>query len=89
MLRGLRAPAVRATEWGGWIWLAFADDVPPLTEYLGDIGTELAGYGLDDFTVRFRTSVLLKANWKIVVDAFNETWHVPFTHQDTLAGLVR
>jgi choline monooxygenase len=88
VLRGLRAPVVRATEWGGWIWLAFADDVPPLEEYLGAIGTELSGYGLDRFTVRFRTSVLLKANWKIAVDAFNETWHVPFTHKDTLVGMV-
>jgi phenylpropionate dioxygenase-like ring-hydroxylating dioxygenase large terminal subunit len=87
-LRGLRAPAVRAAEWGGWIWLAFSDDVPPLTAYLGDIGTELGGYGLDGFTVRYRTSARMKANWKIVVDAFNETWHVPFTHKNTLAGMV-
>lgn len=87
-LTGLRAPAVRATEWGGWIWLCLSDDVPPLPEYLGDIGTELAGYGLDGFTTKFRESVRLKANWKIVVDGFNETWHVPFTHKDTLAGMV-
>jgi phenylpropionate dioxygenase-like ring-hydroxylating dioxygenase large terminal subunit len=87
-LRGLRAPAVRAEEWGGWIWLALSDDVPPLADYLGDIGTELAGYGLDGFTVRFRMTAVMKANWKLVVDAFNETWHVPFTHKDTLAGMV-
>ncbi|WP_433518215.1 aromatic ring-hydroxylating oxygenase subunit alpha [Nonomuraea sp. CA-143628] len=87
-LAGLRAPAVRGEEWGGWIWLCFSDDVPPLREYLGRIGDELAGYGLEGFTTRFRKSVALKANWKIVVDAFNETWHVPFTHKDTLAGLV-
>ena len=87
-LSGLRAPAVQATEWGGWVWLALSDDVPPLTEYLGVIGTELDGYGLDNFTVRFRTTAVMQANWKIVVDAFNETWHVPFTHKDTLAGMV-
>jgi phenylpropionate dioxygenase-like ring-hydroxylating dioxygenase large terminal subunit len=62
--------------------------VPPLADYLGDIGTELAGYGLDGFTVRFRMTAVMKANWKLVVDAFNETWHVPFTHKDTLAGMV-
>jgi choline monooxygenase len=87
-LTGLRAPAVRVTEWGGWIWLTLSDDTPPLREYLGDIGTELEGYDLDNFTTKFRKTVRLKANWKIVVDAFNETWHVPFTHSDTLAGLV-
>ncbi|MFD5747277.1 aromatic ring-hydroxylating dioxygenase subunit alpha [Streptomyces sp. NPDC127033] len=87
-LRGLRAPAVQVTEWAGWIWLALSDDVPPLLDHLGAIGTELAGYGLEGFTTRFRTSVRLKVNWKIAVDGFNETWHVPFTHPHTLAGLV-
>jgi phenylpropionate dioxygenase-like ring-hydroxylating dioxygenase large terminal subunit len=46
-------------------------------------------YSLDGFTTRRRHSATLHANWKIVVDAFNETWHVPFTHKDTLSDLVR
>ncbi|MET8430579.1 aromatic ring-hydroxylating dioxygenase subunit alpha [Nocardia sp. NPDC004860] len=87
-LEGLRAPAVRAEEWGGWIWLSFSERIPALREYLGTIGDELEGYDLEEFTTVYRTSVTLKANWKIVVDAFNETWHVPFTHKDTLAGTV-
>ncbi len=88
-LHGLRAPSVRVREWGGWVWLCFADDVPDLAEYLGDIGRELSGYGLERFQTRHRHTVVLQANWKIVMDAFNETWHVPFTHKDTLSGLVR
>jgi phenylpropionate dioxygenase-like ring-hydroxylating dioxygenase large terminal subunit len=88
-LAGLRTPAVRTCEWAGWVWLCFADDLPDLLEYLGDIGRELGGFGLEDYRVEFRESVTLKANWKLVVDAFNETWHVPFTHKDTLSGTVR
>jgi Phenylpropionate dioxygenase and related ring-hydroxylating dioxygenases, large terminal subunit len=87
-LDGLRAPAVRVTEWAGWIWMTLSDDTPELLAYLGTIGEELAGYGLEQFTTVFRHTVRLQANWKIVVDAFNETWHVPFTHQDTLSGVV-
>lgn len=87
-LDGLRAPAVRATEWAGWVWLTLSDEVPELLEYLGVIGDELSGYGLEQYTVQYRHSATLRANWKIVIDAFNETWHVPFTHQDTLAGVV-
>jgi choline monooxygenase len=87
-LRALRAPAVRVTEWAGFVWLCLADDVPELPAYLGAIGEELGFYGMDRFETRFRTSVRLHANWKLVVDAFNETWHVPFTHQDTLSGLM-
>lgn len=88
LLEGLRAPAVRATEWGGWVWLTFSDEAPALLDYLGVIGDELSGYGLEEYTLQFQHSVTLRANWKIVVDAFNETWHVPFTHQETLAGVV-
>ena len=88
-LAGLRTPRVRSTEWSGWVWLCFADDVPELADYLGEIGTELGGFGLDEYRVEFREVVRLQANWKLVVDAFNETWHVPFTHKDTLSGMVR
>jgi len=87
-LDGLRAPAVRVVEWAGLIWLTLSEDVPELLDYLGDIGEELAGYGLDRFRTRFRKTARLKANWKIVIDAFNETWHVPFTHKGTLSNLV-
>ncbi|MFJ9588944.1 aromatic ring-hydroxylating oxygenase subunit alpha [Streptomyces acidicola] len=87
-LRGLRSPAVRVREWGGWIWLTLSGAAPPLEDYLGEIGRQLSGYGLEGFSTRFRTSVRLKVNWKIVMDAFSETWHVPFTHRDTLAGMV-
>jgi phenylpropionate dioxygenase-like ring-hydroxylating dioxygenase large terminal subunit len=87
-LTGLRTPKVRVEEWGGWIWLSFSDRIPALRQYLGTIGDELEGYNLESFTTIYRASVRLKANWKIVMDAFNETWHVPFTHRNTLTGIV-
>jgi choline monooxygenase len=85
----LRAPAVRSEVWGGLVWLCFDNDAPSLTDYLGEIATELGAYGLDAFTLSHRKTVRLQANWKLVVDAFNETWHVPFTHKDTLSETVR
>jgi len=84
----LRAPSVRVEEWSGFVWLAFDEGLPDLRTYLGVIGTELEGYQLDGFATKFRATLKLGANWKLVVDAFNETWHVPFTHRDTLTGLV-
>ena len=88
-LTDLRAPAVRAEVWGGLVWLCFGDDVPGLTEYLGDLVPELGAYDLDNYAVSHRKTARLQANWKLVVDAFNETWHVPFTHPDTLSGTVK
>ena len=87
-LEGLRAPPVRSKEWGGFIWLCLSDDVPDLLTWLGAIGEELSFYGLEKFDTRFRFTLEVDANWKMVVDAFNETWHVPFTHTATLGKLV-
>jgi phenylpropionate dioxygenase-like ring-hydroxylating dioxygenase large terminal subunit len=88
-MKDLRAPEVRATPWGGLVWICFDPDAPALADYLGEIATELAAYDLDRYTLSHRRTVELPANWKLVVDAFNETWHVPFTHRDTLSSTVQ
>lgn len=89
LLEDLRAPRVRVTEWAGFVWLCLSDETPDLRTFLGDIHTELEWFGLDTFETRFRTDFTLNANWKTVVDAFNETWHVPFTHHATLSDIVQ
>ena len=84
----LRTPPVKVQEWNGFVWLNLHDDPPPLREYLGDLWEELGWYPMENFEIRYRHSAELNANWKVVMDAFNETWHVPFTHQETLSGLM-
>jgi phenylpropionate dioxygenase-like ring-hydroxylating dioxygenase large terminal subunit len=88
-LQGLRALPVRVREWSGFVWICFSDDVPELDRYLGTLWDELSFYGLERFKVLYRFQLKLTANWKVVVDAFNETWHVPFTHASTLGHMVQ
>ena len=85
-LSGLRAPRVTVQEWSGLVWLSLREDPPPLAEHLGEVGEELGGYGLAGWDFRFRGSWRIGANWKTVIDAFNETWHLPFTHKNTVRG---
>lgn len=73
--RKLRAPAVRSTEWSGFIWINLSEEGPDLQTYLGSLWEELGYYGMERFAVRYRKELELNANWKTVVDAFNETWH--------------
>jgi choline monooxygenase len=87
-LADLHIPTVRCEEWAGWIWLSLTDRAPALRPSLGVIGQELDWYGLDDFAVTHRQSATLTANWKVVMDGFLETWHVPFTHKESLADIV-
>jgi choline monooxygenase len=88
LLDGLRAVPVRATEFAGFVWICLSRETADLKSYLGEIGTELDWFGLEKFETRFRFDLTLNANWKLVVDAFNETWHVPFTHHATLSSIV-
>jgi choline monooxygenase len=84
-LQGLRAPQVRVEEWNGFVWLTFHDGTA-LIDYLGELGDDLGGYHLEDWEWRYRDSWTIQANWKTVIDAFNETWHVPFTHKNSVRG---
>ena len=88
-LESIRARPVRVEVFGGFAWICLSDDVPDLRTYLAEIGAELDWFGLERFDTRYRLELTLEANWKVVVDAFNETWHVPFTHQETLSQIVQ
>lgn len=85
----LRTPPVRVEEYGSFVWICLDDTLPDLRTFLGDIATELDWFRLETFDTRYRMEIDLEANWKVVVDAFNETWHVPFTHQETLSEIVQ
>ena len=83
---GLRAPAVRVHEWAGFIWLALSDEAPSFDDYLGALKPEIEAYDLSRLQARYFHRWEIAANWKMVVDAFNEFWHVPFAHKNSLHG---
>lgn len=87
-LVGLCAPLVRVEEWNGLVWLNFCVQAPTLRDYLGELWTQLGLYSANGFEIRYHHSTELNANWKVVINAFAETWHVPFTHHQTLSGLM-
>jgi nitrite reductase/ring-hydroxylating ferredoxin subunit len=75
---------VRVDRWGGFVWVCLDAGAPPLLEYLDPLPTLLAPYHLDRMQIRAYLSTVLPANWKVVVDAFNEGYHVQGTHPQIL-----
>jgi phenylpropionate dioxygenase-like ring-hydroxylating dioxygenase large terminal subunit len=63
-----------------------ARDPVSLREHMGQLYDDLGGYELGRWEFRYRQTWTIHANWKTVLDAFNETWHVPFTHKNTVRG---
>ena len=75
---------VRLDTWGGFVFVNLDPDAEPLLDYLDPIPQLLDAYHLERMRFRGYQSTVLPANWKAVVDAFNEAYHVQGTHPQIL-----
>ena len=53
--------------------------------YLGPLAAELTGLGLGEHVVHREATARRQANWKLLVDAFLEGYHVRSLHRDTIS----
>lgn len=69
----------------GFVWVRPEGDAPiDLDEVLAGVGDELDAFGFGSYH-RFDTDVSeWQANWKLLVDTFLETYHVPALHPTTV-----
>jgi Rieske 2Fe-2S family protein len=77
--------AVAVGEYGGFVFVNLSDAPAPLVEALSE-GTEsitnFDRYKLDELRVGVRMVYEVKANWKIVVENYNECLHCPTVHPE-------
>ena len=73
---------VRVDTWGGWIWINMDPDCEPLRDYLEPAASMLDPFELQNMRVRWRKWGIFDCNWKVALEAFNETYHVQTTHPE-------
>jgi glycine betaine catabolism A len=79
--------ALPCAERHGLIWVIPNKDSQAidLDNYLGELNTELPFYNIEGLT-HFRTiEAEYPANWKLIVDAFLESYHIRVLHKNTIA----
>ena len=76
---------VQCDTWGGWVWINLDPEAGPLRDYLEPAATLLDPYQLQNMRCRWRKWVVFECNWKVALEAFNETYHVPGTHPEFMA----
>lgn len=84
-------PELPCDIWEGFIFVNIQEQPEQsLSDYLGQQAADLRGYPFDKGQTRFKYEGVLNTNWKLLVDSFCETYHIPFLHQrtikDTMAG---
>jgi phenylpropionate dioxygenase-like ring-hydroxylating dioxygenase large terminal subunit len=78
---------VRLETWGGWIFISMDPDIEPLLDYLSPIPAALAPFEFEKLRIGWRQSVVVRCNWKVTVDAFNEAYHAFHTHEAVKADI--
>lgn len=71
----------------GLIWAILDPDkveLPPIDAFLGLIDQDLAVLGLQDHRVFRQHAVKRAANWKLIIDAFLEVYHVKRLHSASI-----
>jgi nitrite reductase/ring-hydroxylating ferredoxin subunit len=84
----LHLPELLVDSWAGWVFVTMNPDAPPLMDYLGEVPDYLACYALQDTQMIWHVEMKTPANWKLVLGAFNEAYHVEATHPQTKSSTI-
>jgi phenylpropionate dioxygenase-like ring-hydroxylating dioxygenase large terminal subunit len=80
----LGLPAVQWGRWGGWIWINQDDKAEPLSRHLGVIPEMLDPFEPQNMRPLWWKTLNAPVNWKVVIEAFNESYHAIPTHNSRI-----
>ena len=78
----LKLPSVQVDVWGGWIWVNLDPECEPLRDYLEPAASMLDPFELENMRYKWRRWLVFDCNWKVAIEAFIESYHVPATHPE-------
>ena len=77
---------VRMEIWGGFIFLNFDADAPPLIETLGDLPDRMGSHQLDLMRCTWKIQLDSACNWKSILENSMETYHTGTVHRDSVGA---
>ncbi len=71
---------VACDVWDGHVFINLAPLPPPLAGHLGELPTRFAPWRMGELRMVHRVEYVVKANWKLIVQNYNECLHCPIIH---------
>ena len=68
----------------GFAFVSFNQNVKDIDEWLGDFEQYHAPWNLEDLVSFKRHEFEVNCNWKAFLDVFNEYYHLPYVHPDSI-----
>jgi phenylpropionate dioxygenase-like ring-hydroxylating dioxygenase large terminal subunit len=79
-------PEVKLGRWGRFLFINPDPDCGSLEEHLGDLSTQFEVLPYERRYKQAHVAKVIRANWKVVQEAFMESYHVLLTHPQILTG---
>ena len=73
---------MQVDTWGGWLFVNMDPECESLADYLFPANKILDPFGLENMRYKWRKWLYFDCNWKVAMEAFNETYHVFTTHPE-------
>jgi len=71
---------IACDTFAGFIWVNMDPDCVPLKEFLGPIWDDWAAYEIHTWKRYLALTATVPCNWKVILDNFNESYHLPTVH---------
>jgi len=71
---------VKVATWAGWVWINQDPNSESLEDYLGEVKAVLDPFEWENGRMYWYETIIAPVNWKVVIEAFNETYHAGATH---------
>ena len=75
---------IRLETWGGFMFVCFDEEAPPLSTWLGGLPDKLACYRPEDMVLTRRRVYDMDCNWKLFVENAKESYHIATVHKATI-----
>lgn len=78
-------PQVHVATWGGFVFINLDPDCEPFESYLEILPEHFRAFPLEDRWKAAHVVKIMPCNWKLALEAFIESFHIPIAHPQTTA----